>query len=339
VQWNGLRHAEAMLKLARYDHSLPWEQLARLITASAMYQQSTNEDDIALWPDSISAIDGSKAGWIFSPLQILDNLYTLTGRQQAPDTVILGKLPDRIHLSSAAEIKAADWTGDAITAKLAYPARESGYTILVNVSKPTAVLLDGKPLAERQDLRQGDEPGWRYRELYAVCLVRVTQDGAHDLRLQGVHYRRSDLAPDLRHAIAFEFDKDTEGWLPTHTLGDLSAKDGALQLPVTGGDPFVTRGAMQVAGSKVREVVVRMRIPTLPHPENAQFYWGTKEEPGFAEARVALFPVTADGQWHEYHIAVGDHPQWRGHEITSIRLDPVQAGDPVAVEVDWIHQQ
>ncbi len=339
VQWNGLRHAEAMLKLARYDHSMPWEQLARLITASAMYQQSTNEDDIALWPDSISALDGSKAGWIFSPLQILDNLYTLTGRKQAPDTVILGKLPERIHLNSGAEIKAADWKGDAITAKLAYPARESGFTVLVNVSKPTAVLLDGKPLAERQDLRAGDDPGWRYLESYAMCVVRITRDGEHDVRLDGARCRRSDLTPALSRTVRFEFSESTEGWLPAHAIGDLSVKDGALQVPITAGDPYLTRSAVKVDGSQVREIVVRMRIPALPHPDTGQWYWGTKEAPGFAEERVEVFPVMPEGQWHEYHIAVGDHPQWKGHEITAIRLDPLQAGDPVTVEVDWIHEQ
>jgi len=338
VQWNGLRHAQAMLKLARYDHSMPWEKLARIITVSAMYQQSTNDDDIALWPDSVGAIKGDKAGWIFAPLQILETLYTLTGRGQEPDTVILGKLPERIHLNSGAEIASAEWKGEAITAELAYPSGESGYTVLVNVSRPSGVLLDGQPLAARADVKKGEEPGWQYLNSYAMCAVRITQDGQHELALQGIRYQRSDLTPNLRASVDFSFDEAAEGWLPANAVGDLSVKDGALQVPVTAGDPFLTRSAMQVDGSKVREVVVRMRIPALPHPETGQFYWGTKEAPGYSEERVVVFPVIPDGEWHEYRVAVGDHPQWKAHEIVAIRLDPIQAGDPITVEVDSIKQ-
>jgi hypothetical protein len=301
-----------------------------------MYQQATSDEEVALWPDSISAIAGDKSGWIFAPLQILEQLYTLTGRGQEPDTAILGKLPQRVHLNSGGEISDAKWEQGSLTATLSYPKAESGYTVLVNVARPQEVRLDGKPLAERQKLDEADAPGWRYLPSYAMCVVRLTTDGRHALEIRGAEYRRSDLTPELREAIRFEFDESTEGWLPAHGLGELSVKDGALQAPVTGGDPYLTRTAMEVEGGGVREVVVRMRIPAGVAPQVAQLYWGTKEAAFFAEERVAVFPITPDGQWHEYRVPVGDHAQWRGHVISMIRLDPIQSGDPVTVEMDWV---
>ena len=55
VQWNGLRYAEAILKLAEYDKSYPWRQIAATIIHSALYQQDTKGENLALWPDNLSA--------------------------------------------------------------------------------------------------------------------------------------------------------------------------------------------------------------------------------------------------------------------------------------------
>jgi hypothetical protein len=223
-----------------------------------------------------------------------------------------------------------------LTAELTYPAGENGYTVLVNLARPEGVLLDGAPLAESGDLPKGATAGWQYLAPYAMCVVRTVQDGKHTLELRGARYRRSDLTPDLRKTIAFEFATGAEGWLPANAIGDLDSREGALQVPVTGGDPYLTRSAMSVDGDQVKTIVVRMLLPALAHAEYGQWYWGTKDAPGFAEARVARFEVLADGQWHEYRIPVGQDPAWRGQAITSVRLDPFQAGDPVTVEVDWI---
>jgi len=336
VQWNGLRHAMAMLKLARYDHSMPWEKLAWLLVVSATYQQSTDPDDIALWPDSISAIDAGKSGWIFAPLQVLEGLYALTGRGQEPETIILGTLPERIHLTSGAHLAKATWQDGVVRADLAYPAGEAGYTLLANLARPAAVVLDGQPLPEVPESPTDATGGWRYVPAYALCVVRVPGDGSHTLELRGVRYRRSDLSPDLRRELRFDFAGDAEGWLPANGIGDLSVDEGALQVPVTGGDPYLTRSAMLVDGNAVQAVVLRLRVPALAQPEYGQWYWGTKAAPSFAEARVARFDVIADGEWHEYRIPVGQDPGWRGQTITAVRLDPFQAADRVTVAVDWI---
>ena len=334
VQWNGLRHARAMLKLSRHDDSLPWKQLAQDIIVSAMYQQSTNPDDIALWPDSISGIDSSKSGWIFAPLQIHECLYMLIGRQSEPDTAILGQPPNRIHFSSSADIKAAAWEGQGITATLTYPPGESGYTLLVGLARPTEVLLDGAALPATEALETGTASGWRYNDGAAMCVIRVASDGEHQVEVHGVQARSAGLLPEPCTRIAFEFNGlSLEGWMAAHDITALRVDNGALQVPVIGGDPYFIRNVMDVKGDSVKEVVVRMRTPV---GEGAQLYWGTAAAPGFAEARVLNFPITGDGKWHEYRLPVGTHAGWKGQKITGIRLDPLQPGVQTTVEIDWI---
>ncbi|MGQ9732635.1 MAG: hypothetical protein ACUVX8_15360 [Candidatus Zipacnadales bacterium] len=333
VQWNGLRHARALLKLAKYDDRLPWKQFAALLITSAMYQQSTDPDDIALWPDSISAINGSKAGWIFAPLHISEPFYMLIGRQGEPDTVILGKLPERIHFSSGAVIESASWEADRIELKLRYPTRESGYTMAVGISKPTEVLVDGKRLPQNEDLEQSDTAGWRYNSGYALLVIRLTEDGEHGVQIQGAAYRAPCLLPEPRSRLIFEFEQDPEGWMAANHLEPLIVAKGSLQARITGGDPFMIRNMMSVDGNSIQAVVVRMKAP---QGTGAQFYWGNEAAPGFSEERVVNFPIIGDGKWHEYRIAVGDDPGWKGHTITAIRLDPLSPGLQVTVEIDWI---
>jgi len=67
-----------------------------------------------------------------------------------------------------------------------------------------------------------------------------------------------------------------------------------------------------------------------------EFYWATQASPQTDEQKVVRFPVTADGQWHEYAIPVGDHPRWRGQRITEIRIDPGTGASSGHVEIDWV---
>ncbi len=67
--------------------------------------------------------------------------------------------------------------------------------------------------------------------------------------------------------------------------------------------------------------------------DSAQLFWSTTRLPE-SEATSERFPVTGDGQWHEYQIPVSLTPRRRGI-LTRLRLDPTnQSG--VMVEVDSI---
>jgi len=341
VQWNGLDYALAVLRLSRYDDSFPWRRIAEGVTRSAMYMQSDKDEEIALWPDNVGAIKGDRAGWIFEPGMILRNLYPLIGRDCEPQTVILGKLPQRVHVTSDAALSGFTWDGAKLAGTLTYPSGQSGLTIICNVASPEAVLLDGVELPSVNDAEAATEAAWDYRPGYAFLVLRVAADGAHRLEVRGATFEQSSLTPPAKATVNFEFDRDPEGWLPANAVGPLRVREGVLIAPVTANDPYITRANMDVRGEADDVVVIRMRLTGATDPLYGQLYWVTDDSPGYAEDKVAKFDAQGDGQWHDYRIPVGQDRMWAGHHIIGIRLDPFQVptGEGAQAEVDWLRQE
>jgi len=319
VQWNGLRYANALLSLAEYDASYPWRHIAELIVRSAIHQQEAEGEDVALWPDSISVIDGSRSPWVFPPRQIIQSIRRLTGRDEDPRTVILGEGRSRIHISAVAAITDASRKGESVRFTLTYPTGEQGVALVSNVAGPHAVYLDGNLIAERPGVEQGPEPGWRYDPGRAFLSVRIPKDGQTHVRLDGVQFRYVERLPQPTAKIHFEFDETIEGWTGINDIADLSVENGELIGKITGPDPYLVRTGLIVPPNTYRGVVVRMRVNG---GATGQFYWTTPENPHFAEERVLRFDVVTDGAFHEYHLPLYPHPQWADHTITGIRIDP-----------------
>ena len=333
VQWNGLRYANALLKLAEHDDRCPWRQIAETVTRSALYQQAAEGEDVALWPDSISAIDGEKSGWVFAPQHILHNVLQFMGREQEPQTVILGEGRDRIHVSAIGRVSDAAWQGDTVSFRVTYPTGQQGVALVSNVSRPAAVYVDGAAVAERAEVERGAEAGWRYDGALAYLSVRVPSDGASDLRVEGVAFRRTDRLPQTADAIAFEFDRGTEGWAPQHDVAALDVRDGRLHGTIAGADPYIVRDLMHVRGDDYPALVIRMQATA---GIGGQFFWVTEEAPTWGEDKQALFPIVADGASHEYRIELGTHRWWSGQNITGIRIDPGGGATAGTFAVDYV---
>ena len=127
VQWNGLCYACSLLTLSRFDQSRDWRKLAETIIRSAMYQQDPDGENVALWPDNLSAIDGEKCPWVFAPRQILQSVSKLTGRDEDPATVIVGEGERRVHITSTAELSKADWDGKRLRFTADFPEGQEGW--------------------------------------------------------------------------------------------------------------------------------------------------------------------------------------------------------------------
>ena len=237
VQWNGLRYAIALLRLSEHDSSLPWRKLAETVIRSAIHQQESEGENVALWPDSISAIDGERSAWIFGPNQILEAVFKLLDRDQEPTTVIVGSTGRQVHVSTFGKIEGAAHRGTVISVDVAYPAGEQGVLLISNVTRPDAVFLDGLSLKERIDIEQGVESCWRYDAGNAYLAVRVAKSGAAKVRADGVVFRAVKRLPWLAERIAFEFDDAADGWLPAHDISELFPKDGAC----SAASPVATR--------------------------------------------------------------------------------------------------
>jgi hypothetical protein len=333
VQWNGLRYAYALLKLSEYDGARPWRRIAEGLTVSAMYQQATAAPDVALWPDSISLVDSSRSAWIFPPRMILKNLYHLMGRPEEPQTVAVPASGGAIVVDSGARISHAAFSRDELRFALAYPRAKSGTTAVVGIARPRSVLVDDVEAQALANAALSPAPSYRYVPAMNLLCVNVASDGAHEVRVVGATRARAELLPQPRPSIAFDFCQSAGGWSATNDLAPFDFSGGELATAATGPDPYMTRGRMQVDGDAVNAIVVRMAVTG---GEYAQFYWGTREAPGFSEERVVKFPIRPDGELHDYRIAVGSRAQWRGHKIVAVRLDPTNGALGASIRIAWI---
>lgn len=332
VQWNGLRYGEAILELAEYDQSYPWRQIAAAVTHSAIQQQEASGENVALWPDNIGAVNADKCPWVFAPRMILTNVLKLMGRDEKPSTVILGEGEKRLHISATANVADAAWDGSTCTFRATYPPGEQGVVVVFNAARPKAVLLEGKPLAEREDIESGAEPGWRYDEGLACLSIRIARDGASDVRIDGAAFRSVTRLPQLCERIAFEFDA-LEGWVGLHQVGDLRAHDGLLAGKITGPDPYLGRMVLRVRGDDCPVILLRMRVTG---GGGGQLFWMTESSPAFTEDKALRLAVNPDGQFHEYRLEVGQHAAWSGQTITALRIDPCDGVASGEFAIDYV---
>ena len=319
VQWNGLRYANALLKLAEYDDSRPWRRIAELLLRSAVHQQDLEGENVALWPDNISAIDGGKCPWVFAPRQVLRNILKLTGRDEDAATVIVGEGRRRLHVSAAAAIRDVLWKDGRLAFRVRYPKGMEGVVLVANVDRPAGVFLHGKPVAERPDVEQGSRPGWRHDPAYAYLSIRVNRGGESTVRVEGARFGEVERLPQLATRIDFGFDKSAGGWVAAHHVAALAVRDGRLRGTITGGDPYVVRAHLRVDANACPVIVIRLRVTA---GQVGRFYWTTVASPHFAEDKAVPFTIRPDGAFHEIRLPVGKHPLWSGQTVTAIRIDP-----------------
>jgi hypothetical protein len=333
VQWNGLRYAEAILKLAAYDTSYPWRQIAATIVHSALYQQDTRGENVALWPDNISAVDSEKCPWVFTPKMILGDVLRLMGRGEDVATVAVGPGERRMHINANAKLSQAACVSDTCQFHVTYPTGEQGIVVVFNVTRPTKVFLSGKPIAEREDIEKGMQPGWRYLPGAACLSIRVPRDGESAIRIDGAGFLPGLRLPQLAESIDFTFNESSEGWRAAHDVEELRVEKGSLVGRVTGPDPYLIRHLLRVRGDDCPIVVVRMRATS---GQVGKFYWTTGSSPEFAEDKVIVFPIQTDGLFHDYRLEAGSHPRWAGLIVTAVRLDPAKGVKAADFAVDYI---
>lgn len=357
VQWNGLRYAYAVWKLAQelkalgdrpsevsrfifvptrflphQERRLPdlyldprtWERIAEGITVSACYQQDAEGEDVALWPDSISAIDGHKVKWVFAPRQILKNLYAFLGRDEEAKTFTLRLEGVRIPISAGGIVEEAGLERRELHFTVLFPQGQPGFVLLPAAAAPEEVTANGRPLPRvkaEEELR--NQEGWFYDPGTQMLTLRSLQDGRQLFLLRPFSMTRSvRILPELRRDIRFTFDADWEGWVAAHDVADLRVEEGQLKGRITGSDPYLVRPLLQVPPDQVKRVRIRLRTTVNG---DGQFYWTTQASPYFAEDKVLRFRIEPDGEFHEVLLDVGAHPLWKGHTITAIRLDPNSA--------------
>ncbi|MCL5269146.1 MAG: sulfatase, partial [bacterium] len=120
--------------------------------------------------------------------------------------------------------------------------------------------------------------------------------------------------------------RNYDGWSAQHNCV-LSADGGILRIEGTDTDPYIFGPTISQTGT----LSVMLRLRTTTTSPGGQLFWATAQSPGFAAARRIDFPMTNDGQWHEYVFVI---PLPTGDTLTQLRFDP--GGAAGVVEADWI---
>jgi hypothetical protein len=333
VQWNGLRWAFAALKLADVDQTYPWRMLAAGVTISAIYQQGEGENDLALWPDSIYTLDGSKSGWIFAPRLILHNVYKLLGYEPEPVTVRVQAGGGSLYLSACGKIANARLEEETLHFELTAPEPVPTRVVVCGVAEPAAVRLNGAELAKQAYLPPGEVVGWAYHAGPKILEISPGRPGHWTVDIVPTRHQPCVLMPPAVTQVNFEFTADDGGWRPAHDLTPFSLAEGCLVTRAVGGDPYMERINCRLDGEAIRRIHVRMAVSA---GTGAEFYWTTTDSPTMAEDKTVKIPIQGDGQFHDYYFEVGAHPGWQGKTITAIRLDPMSGAREADIRIDFI---
>jgi len=132
----------------------------------------------------------------------------------------------------------------------------------------------------------------------------------------------------------FDKDGDGEGWGPMMGLDGFAVANGVMSATVVSNDPAFACSIVSFAGGVDARAYpyarIRMKVDA---GAEAQLFWGG---PRVRESEAASihFPLTADGEFHEYVLKLSEVPTWRG-EISRLRLDP-NSDTGSHVSIDYI---
>jgi hypothetical protein len=318
VQWNGLRYAYALLKLADYDHSFPWRRVAEGLTVSALYQQDADGPNVALWPDNFSALTWLKCPWLFEPGQIAKNIYKILGRDIEPATTAVGAGDERFRITTRAQVSQAAWKDDVLSFRAQFPEGESGCVVVAGLERPARVLLNGSGLL------QSRADGWQYQDGYGLLVIRLRTPGPRLLEISGARHWAGSLFSSRLGVIAFDFARGLEGWMPVNEIENLRVEAGLLKGMTTGSNPYLHRTRLKVTGRPDDKLTVKSQSAT---GASIGLYWITEDSPLWAEDKSIRLPLKAGPDFSEYVFEVGQHPLWAGKTVIGIRLDPMDGGN------------
>jgi hypothetical protein len=331
VQWNGLRYAYALLKLAEHDSSFPWRKIAEGLTVSALYQQDTSGTNVALWPDNFSALDWSKCPWVFEPGPILKNIFKLMGHDVEPSTVIAGP---GIRLSARATFSGVSLMNGTLRFALQFPANETGQVLLTGLNKPGAVRVNGTPaLLTSSNLWDVPEAAWSYDPGAAAVTVKLVTGGSNLMEVAGTTYEPVGLVFPAAHVVEYNFDRSLQGWTPAHQIDRLEVSGGLLRGTASGGDPYLHQTRLQLDGNTCHRIVVRAKAGS---GSGLALYWITADDRQWAKNKSIHLPFTNRQQFIEYVFEVGQHPLWTNHTVVGLRLDPLEGPTGGDFEIDYI---
>ena len=135
---------------------------------------------------------------------------------------------------------------------------------------------------------------------------------------------------DLEPSVEWDFSRGTQGFTAVNGVAPLRVQDGALQIRVTGFDPYIHAPRVNLVGERDRYIELRLRATS---GRQIKIYYTTPTG-GWSESRSLAFDIVADGEYRDYLVDLWESPGWTG-PITQFRLDlepPESQGAVVDIE-------
>ena len=347
VQWNGLEYAAVLLDLAQYDHRLDWQRIAQSIIHSGLRQQRTEPNYLGLYPDSWSMLEGTISwGLMLGPQRLVYDLLKLQGRHPEGHLRLFRAGEQLIALNTVGDLAGVrvgrGALGDVVTEvgevpfdarfTVTYPLAPHSYAALLGVSPPQMVSINGVVVPQVEEVETSGV-GWEYSAALGGLLLKLPHRAEEGFAAR-VEVRGLKPADPRRGRRRWTFDRAPQGWRAWHDVEPLRVANGALQVVVTGEDPYLGFPPLPFPAEEVSQCVLRLR--SRRDAGSVQLFWARKGE-GFVPERSVVAGVEAGPQWQRIVLPLRGKPGWEG-TITALRLDlPGQAGN--WVEIDQVELQ
>ena len=228
--------------------------------------------------------------------------------------------PQQARIIACANIDGAHWQGDKLTARLLFAPPQTSQIVVISVSKPTSVTINGTALPETPKLSSAAGPGWEYLPTPRLLHIKPGPGPQVRLEIGGAKYEQGSMSVGVVDKLDFAFDQDAEGWRAARDLTEPTFQAGVLTMGITGTDPYFIRTNLNLAPDTVKSFVARLSVSAGTEGV-LQVFWTTEDSPDFEEAKSLKVPLIADGEFHDYQVPVGESPRWQGRRVTGLRLD------------------
>jgi hypothetical protein len=132
------------------------------------------------------------------------------------------------------------------------------------------------------------------------------------------------------HTWNFNADGDFGGWSPSSSIAPSSVSGGEVSGTVIGPYPYLLSAPIEKPAMD-NKVVLRLRNGTAA--SSAQLFFTTKTDGPWTERKGGRIAILPNSDYLVYMFDMSAVPSWTG-TITRLRLDPVNANGPFAI--DWI---
>ena len=120
--------------------------------------------------------------------------------------------------------------------------------------------------------------------------------------------------------VEWDFSKGTGGWTGNQRVEKLTFTNEGLIVKSTGTDPWIEGPALDLPGSEITRLRIRMKSNA---DAGGEVFYGS----AFSAGKSVRFSVRDDGRWHEYRVVI---PAKLGAG-TRFRLDPCMEKGEVTV--------